>query len=468
MTFYNRRRFLQASAAGFLGATGALAGLGRTRAFANTSGGYKALVGIMLKGGADMFDVVMPRDRASFDAYAALRPGLINAHAGTRDPDNQVALAPSNAARFGTRRFGLAPNLAPIGAMFERGEAAIVGSVGPLLEPTTRAAMQSGTGALPANLFSHNDQQSTWMALGPEGQPRGWGGAMMDRVLAAGAQARPEFTTLTAGSGDVFLASRSTRAFRVPKDPANLSVRMVSKPWLTSGSHGEAARARLDAHLLSAQTGSDNVFNRDVARSQADGLQTLRDYRDIYGNAAPLSTAFPDTKMGKQLAAIAASINVRGAVGNTRQIFYADQGGFDTHDSQAADIAPRLSEVFDAIAAFREAMIETGAWNDVVVFTMSDFGRTLTENGDGTDHGWGSHQFVFGGSVAGGAIYGEMPELDPAMEHFTETRARLIPSTAVEQYAATLGTWFGLDAGAIDAVLPNLSRFDGRSLGFLG
>ncbi|MEL7231204.1 MAG: DUF1501 domain-containing protein, partial [Pseudomonadota bacterium] len=113
-------------------------------------------------------------------------------------------------------------------------------------------------------------------------------------------------------------------------------------------------------------------------------------------------------------------------------------------------------------------MIETGAWDDVVVFTMSDFGRTLADNGDGTDHGWGSHQFVFGGSVVGNRIYGDLPILDPDASNFTKSRARLIPSIAVEQYAATLGSWFGLDAGAIDQVLPNLGRFDARDLGFLG
>ena len=468
MAHYNRRRFLQLSAAGFLGGAGALAGLGRSQAFASTAGGYKALVGIMLKGGVDMFDAVLPRDPESFEAMLARRPGILNAHGGSRDPDNQIALAPSNAARFGTRRFGLAPELAGAGDMFARGEAAIIGSVGPLLEPTTRQSMDSGTGALPPNLFSHNDQQSTWMALGPEGQSRGWGGAMIDAVLSAAPQTKPQFTTLTAGSGDVFLASRGTRAFRVPSDPSKLSVNMVRKQWTTSGSHGQAARDKLDAYLLRAQTGSANAFARDVSRFQAEGLQTLRDYQDVYGTATPLSTAFPDTRLGQQLSAIANSIHIRGAIGNSRQIFYADRGGFDTHDGQAGDITGGLKDVFDAVAAFRLAMIETGAWDDVVVFTMSDFGRTLTENGDGTDHGWGSHHFAFGGAVAGGAIYGDMPILDPDMDHFTARRARLIPSTSVEQYAATLGRWFGLDGAAIDTALPNLSRFGSRDLGFLG
>ena len=127
----------------------------------------------------------------------------------------------------------------------------------------------------------------------------------------------------------------------------------------------------------------------------------------------------------------------------------------------------RLSEIADAVLAFRNAMLELGLWNDVCLFTMSDFGRTLTDNGDGTDHGWGSHQFVFGGQVQGGQIYGEMPELDPESERFTRSRARLIPSVSVDQYAATLGSWFGLDSAEIDRVLPNLGRFSTRNLGFM-
>lgn len=468
MSFYNRRRFLQASAAGFMGATGALAGLGQHRAYANTGTGYKALVGIMLKGGTDMFDVVLPRDQESFSALTALRTGLLNGHDGSRDPDNQAALNPINADQFGTRRFGLAPEISGVADLFGSGEAAIVGSVGPLLENTNREDMEAGRSNLPPNLFSHNDQQSTWMSLGPEGRRRGWGGAMMDTVLSQSPQAYPQFSTITAGSGDVFLASEDTRIFKAPRDPQGLSVDIVSRQWLTSGGHGAEARALLDTYLREARVGSQNIFARDVARSQATGLQSMRDYGDIFANIGPVSTEFPDTRMGRQMAAIANSIHIRGAIGNTRQVFYADQGGFDTHNNQADGIVGPLSQVFDAILAFRAAMIETGAWDDVVVFTMSDFGRTLADNGDGTDHGWGSHQFVFGGSVVGNRIYGDLPILDPDASNFTKSRARLIPSIAVEQYAATLGSWFGLDAGAIDQVLPNLGRFDARDLGFLG
>ncbi len=468
MANYNRRRFLQASAAGFLGATGALSGLGRNQAFAAQTGGYKAMVGVFLKGGVDMFDAILPHDQAGWDALLALRPGVINSHeGGTRSRDSQTVLTPSN-TDLGTRRFGLVPELARTAELFNSGEAAIVGNVGPLLVPTSREGVQRGSSSLPANLFSHNDQQSTWMAFGPEGQPAGWGGKMMDEVIRAGGVPQPQFATITAGSGDVFLASDRTQTFKVPRNPEDLDVDLVRKTGQTSGNHGAAAREKLAMYLRRTADGSPNLFARDVMDGQSRGLINLQTYKEAYATVGALGAVFPDTRIGRQLEAVANAIHTRSAIGNSRQIFYVDQGGFDTHDEQGQNIGGPLSQVFDAIAAFRDAMIATGAWDDVCLFTMSDFGRTLTDNGDGTDHGWGNHHFVFGGSVAGGRIYGQMPELDIDSARYTEDRSRLIPTTSVEQYAATIGSWFGLDNSEIDRVLPNLSRFDGRDLGFMG
>ncbi len=469
MANYNRRRFLQASAAGFLGATGALAGLGRQQAYAANTNDYKALIGIFLKGGADMFDAVMPRDQASYDGFLDLRPGIVNGYAdGSRARENLLALTPSGANRFGGRQFGLAPELAPIRDMFDAGEAALVGSVGPLLTPTTRTGMDSGTDALPKRLFSHNDQQSTWMALETEGVQRGWGGGFMDEMLRSGGVGNPDFSLITAGSGDIFLAADRARQFKAPADPSNVGIDMGVRTFLTSGSHGSAARDRMDIFLRNATQGSANPFARDVVGGQARGVQNMRDYRDAFmatGNGVP--TEFPNTRIGNQLRAVANAINLRGAIGNSRQLFYADTGGFDTHDNQATRMSGLMGDVAQSIAALRDALIGMGVWNDVTIFTMSDFGRTLTDNGDGTDHGWGSHQFVFGGSVRGGQIYGELPELDPASERFTRSRARLIPSVSVDQYAATLGTWMGLDRTEIGRVLPNLGRFATDDLGFM-
>lgn len=469
MAYYNRRLFLKASAAGFLGATGALASLGHRQAFASDTGGYKALVGIFLKGGTDMFDVILPRDAASHDGLLNLRPGIVNRYAdGSRDRENLLALSPVNASAFGGRAFGLVPEMAPVHTLFGSGEAAIVGAVGPLLTETTRTGMQNGTQALPKRLFSHNDQQSTWMAMDTEGVSTGWGGSFMDEMIAGSSGVgNPDFSLITAGSGDIFLAADRARQFKAPNNPNDLGIRMSVQPYLTSGNHGEEARTKMDEFFRNATHGSDNLFARDVAAAQARGIQNMRDYRDAFEQVGEVPNAFPNTRIGRQLSAIASSINLRGVIGNSRQIFYADTGGYDTHNNQSASMPRLLGELAEAVSVFRQAMLDMGVWDQVTVFTMSDFGRTLTDNGDGTDHGWGSHQFVFGGSVQGQRIYGEMPELNPDSERFTNSRARLIPSVSVDQYAATLGAWFGLDGGEIDRVLPNLNRFSQRDLGFL-
>lgn len=469
MAYYNRRRFLQASAAGFLGATGALAGLGRRHAFAANTSGYKALVGVFLKGGTDMFDVILPRDQTSYDQFLTTRPGIVNGYVnGTRARDNLLALDPMAGPSFGTRQFGLTGDLTPFKTLFDEGDGAIIGAVGPLLTPTSRTGVDNGTDALPKRLFSHNDQQSTWMALETEGVARGWGGGFMDQVIQNGGVANSDFSLITAGSGDTFLAAERARQFKAPENPANLGIDMSVRTNQTSGNHGAAARDLMDQFLRDNSHGSDNPFARDVVAGQARGILNMREYRDAFDQVGAVTTTFPDTGLGRQLAAVANAIKLRNVIGNSRQIFYTDTGGFDTHNNQPASLPGRMAEVSQAILAFRTAMVELGVWNDVCLFTMSDFGRTLTDNGDGTDHGWGSHQFVFGGSVQGQRIYGDMPELDPASERFTRTRARLIPSVSVDQYAATLGDWFGLDGSEIDRVLPNLNRFGTRNLGFMG
>lgn len=465
MTNYNRRLFLQASAAGFLGATTALSGLSHRKAFAADTSGYKALVGVFLKGGADMFDALLPRDQASYDDFTTLRPGIVNRYAdGSRSRDN---LLPLDALGFGGRQFGLVTELSPFKTMFDAGEAAVVGSVGPLLTPTSRTGMDSGTDALPKRLFSHNDQQSTWMAFDTEGVRKGWGGSFMDEMIQSGGVGDENFSLITAGSIDVFLAAERARQFKAPADPSNLGIDMSTRTFRTSGSHGQAARDLMDTFLRNSTHGTDNIFARDTVGGQARGIQNMKDYRDAFNSVGGVASTFPNTRLGNQLRAVANAINLRGVIGNNRQIFYTDTGGFDSHNNQPSTMPGRLTEVAQAIGAFRAAMISMGVWDQVTLFTMSDFGRTLTDNGDGTDHGWGSHQFVFGGQVQGGRIFGELPELDPDSERFTQSRARLIPSVSVDQYAATLGAWFGLDSGEIDKVLPNLDRFSSRDLGFM-
>jgi len=468
MTYYNRRQFLTRSALGMTAGAAALSGLGSMNAFAADLTGYKALVCINLKGGMDHGDTVLPTDAASHADLRAIRSTLFDAYdaddpTSSRHLENIRALNPSNASEFGGQSFGLPVELDSLRQMFNAGECAIVGSVGPLIEPTDQMGLELGTSRVPVRLFSHNDQQSTWMAQS------GWGGRFAKATALADRSANPNFMAVTATSLDVFLAGAQAQQFRAPTSNNNGGISIAEKRWRLGYSDADdLARERLSAYYAQSDRGEVNPFRRDVTAGRARGLALSKSYAEAREELASFTVEFPNSDLGRQLKAVAEAIALREVIGVRRQVFYCATGGFDTHDSQHNDL-PNLHENLAAcFAAFRSALIEIGQWNSVTAFTMSDFGRTLIGNNGGTDHGWGSHHFVMGGAVRGKAIYGAMPRFDGRGSRYTEERGRLIPSVSVEQYAATLGGWFGLDSTELNAALPNLSRFDTADLGFMG
>lgn len=472
MTYFNRRQFLSRSAMGMTAGAAALSGLGSMNAFAADLTGYKALVCIQLKGGMDHGDTILPKDSASYDALKSIRADMFSAYesdtAGSSRNRNNIQKLEANNSDLQGREFGVGQDLAPLGDLFNAGECAVIGSVGPLIEPTDQRGLEAGTSAVPPRLFSHNDQQSTWMSGGAEGARTGWGGRFAAAVAKADRTADTSFMAVTATEMDVFLAGGVTQQFRAPSGNDG-GIRVVDKKWLTGyGSEYDAARDKLAVHFKNTSAAHDNIFRRDVTTNRVEGLGLMDRYFAAKDTLGTFSTEFPNTRLGSQLRSIAESIALRSIFNVRRQVFYASIGGFDTHDSQANELPGRHAELAGALKAFRDAMVEMGQWNNVAAFTMSDFGRTLIANSSGTDHGWGAHHFVLGGAVQGKRIYGPMPDFNGRGDRYTQERARLIPSVSVEQYAATLGNWFGLDSGELNTALPNLSRFDTSDLGFMG
>lgn len=473
MANYNRRQFLTSSTVGFAGATLGLSLLASSSARAANAGGYKAIVGIMLKGGIDHSDTVLPTDVPSYNALKSFREGIFASHnaedaASSRNLDNILPLDIQEVARFNGRSFGLPRELSSIHSLFNSGDAAIVANVGPLLEPVNRESFETGRALLPDRIFSHNDQQSTWMALGVEGTRLGWGGRFADAFINAGGDNDGIFSAITATSPDVFLAGEKARPFRVPQIGRNLSIEAVSRRFLLDfGDDSDQAREKLENFLRREGLDHTNLFRRDLVRQKAQGIDNQLNYAQQLDQSTSLPTEFPATNLGRQLGGVAQAISLRGSLGVNRQVFYTAQGGYDTHSNQGPDLSRQQQELGDAIQAFQQAMTSMGLWDDVLVFTMSDFGRSIIGNGDGSDHGWGGHHFVFGGSVRGGRVYGDFPDLDLAHPQITASRGRLIPTISVEQYAASLGRWFGLDEGELNTIFPNLSRFDRAALDFV-
>lgn len=474
MAYLSRRHVLAGlGTAGFASSLGAMTDLGLQNAWAADTGGYKAMVCIFLKGGMDGADTILPYDQASYNQLQSVRSGLFGAYnfnspASSRNRANLLQMNLDNAASFGGRQFAMPPELAPLHTMFEAGDLAVVGNVGPLIEPTTRAQIDANTAILPKRLFSHNDQQSTWMSFGVEGARQGWGGRFMDEVVASAPNQNRVFSAISTSSNDVFLAGRDVSQFKVGTSGIAEPDLYANRYLLGSGSGDDAARDKIRTFLARRDFQSRNVLEQDMAVSTAKAVENTEQFAAAQENATPFTATFAGDRVSQQMQSVADTIKIRQFLNVSRQMFYVSTGGYDTHSGQAGQLGQLHAQLAAAISSFRDAMIEIGEWNNVIVFTASDFGRTVIDNGNGTDHGWGGHHFVAGGAVQGRRLYGDVPLANVGSSAYTHSRGRLIPTTSVEQYAATMGSWFGLDSTELRSTLPNLANFNTTDLGFMG
>ncbi len=412
---------------------------------------YKALVCIFMLGGCDTHDVLLPYDQASYDSFRNIRASMFGAYNGSRDRNQLLPLSPVNSSDFGGREFAMPPEMSDLHGLFESGEAAFVANTGPLIRPLNRTQWESRSVPVPKQLFSHNDQQSTWAASAPEGAQFGWGGRFADAAVISGANTNREFSTITAVGNELFLTGQEVLPYQIGLNGAE------EINLLTEFDNANLSNL-LRRHFSAADFNQSNLIERDVAQIADKSVVLNESYNEAVANLVPLSTQFPQSYLASQLRAIANTIAIRDSLSVRRQVFFAAIGGFDTHSTQAADLPGHLSDVSAAITAFHSAMQELGVGNSVTTFTASDFGRTLAANGDGTDHGWGSHHLVVGGAVQGQRIYGDVPPSEFGHDQDAGS-GRLIPTISVEQYAAPMGRWFGLSDGEMAAALPNLSTF---------
>ena len=460
--------------AGFATSISSLSGLGFNDAWAADTSGYKAMICIFLKGGMDGADTLLPFDEQSYGQLRSVRSNLFASYQhesenSTRNRANLLPLNFENASDLGGRQFALPRELTPLHSMFNGGDLAVVGNVGPLIEPTTRQSMDAGTAILPKRLFSHNDQQSTWMSFGVEGIRHGWGGRFMDQIVASNPNQNRVFSAISATANDVFLAGQDVTQFKVATGGVVREPHLYANhSYLGTTREFDAPRAKIREFLSRQDFQNDSVFEQDFASLTARAVRNSESFAEAKAQGTPFNTQFPKTLLSNQLRSVAETIKVHPFLNVSRQMFYCSMGGFDTHSNQSESISRGHLELAEAISAFRNAMIEIGEWDNVVVFTASDFGRTLIDNGNGTDHGWGGHQIVAGGQVRGKWLYGEIPEPEVRSEAYTKSRGRLIPTTSVEQYAATMGSWFGLDKSELNVAMPNLSNFRDADLGFMG
>ncbi|NND67379.1 MAG: DUF1501 domain-containing protein [Halioglobus sp.] len=446
-----------------LSGTSLLGSLASMNANAIDTGGYKALVCVFLFGGMDCHDTVLPFDTPSYNSYASLRSSLLQAYAAlpggsSRTQAAMLPLEPATAS-FGGREFGLPPQMSAMHQLFEQGNAAIVGNVGPLLAPTDTTGFVTGTTPLPARLFSHNDQQSTWMSFAPEGSRFGWGGLFGDAAASAAANSENIFSQISLAGNTVFLSGQQVAPYQIGADGVP-EIQLLAR---AGNGVPQSLSNILRDHFAATGVARNNLFERDIVDLSQISFEA-NDLLDAALDSAPsFTTPFPASPLGAQLGAVARTMSVRDELGASRQVFFVALGGFDTHSNQATDLPGLQQDISDSIAALFTATQEMGLEDDVTIFTAADFGRTLTINGDGSDHGWGGHHFVVGGAVQGGDIYGDIPP--SVLGHSQDSgNGRLIPNVSVEQYAAALGGWYGLNNAELTAALPGLPAFPGGAL----
>jgi uncharacterized protein (DUF1501 family) len=345
----------------------------------------------------------------------------------------------------------------------------VVANVGPLVRPITKADYTAGRN-LPPKLFSHNDQQSTWQSLQPEGAPSGWGGRMGD-LLMAGNQ-NPTFTAVSGGGNAVFLTGSHVTQYQVSTSGPVAVNALGSNSVFGSASAVSALRRNLLA------TGR-NDFQAEYARIMQRSVETSANLRAaIAATAVPAlptqsiglpgggSINLSNENLAQQLRTVAQMVGAASGLGMRRQVFMVNIGGFDTHANQMRDQPYLMARVAQSVGWFFTALESLGLSSSVTLFTASDFGRTLVSNGQGSDHGWGSHHFVAGGAVNGGEIYGRFPST--ALGSADDVGSgRLLPVTSVTEYAATLGRWMGLNNTELATVLPGLGNFASSGVGFV-
>jgi uncharacterized protein (DUF1501 family) len=414
---------------------------------------YKALVCIFLFGGNDgnntVIPVTTPKSNAnnSYAKYAAVRGGL--------------ALPQSSLNMIGTKQgdqYGLHPGLTEIAALYNSGKVAVLANVGTLVTPLTQQQYLHQTKEIPLNLFSHLDQQTEWQSSLAQGfATSGWGGRVADVMQGCNTGKLPIIVSV--GGNALFVTGAQT-------NPATVT------PGQVLGLQGFSTTAASTARMTAVNNllGFDNGLTL-IGASNAiggSGINQANVLNQALAGGKALTTVFPATSLGGQLQEVAKIINVRATLGMQRQIFFAFLGGFDTHDKELTEQSTGLTTVSQAMNAFYNATVEMGVQNDVVTFTESDFGRTLQPSGGatlGTDHAWGSHHFIMGGAVKGGDLYGSFPTQVLSGPDDANNRGVWIPQTSLDQYGASLATWFGVDPKTqFGTVFPNLTNFSAEPL----
>lgn len=510
---HDRRKFIKNTICAALGGASVYSALGQMQllhAAAHTNynfpaGDYKALVCVYLYGGNDSFNTIVPISGAARAAYDVTRPtgqGLIGLAANSL---HSLSAPSSGVGSSGDGSiYGLHPNMPELAALFNGGHAAIVANVGTLVAPTTQLDFMNDAVALPPQLFSHSDQTAYWQSSPPSNSPlSGWGGRIADLVASVNPPGVPILTSI--GGEDIFTRGQDVAGYAMNPGSA------TTLDFLNYGGAGgvcdptnayDPAQVTAYCNLLASGTQANTLertfaskMNHSIATAGTINAAIAAANADATASGIPAKFTDPNGyQLDAQLCTVAqliwaAAKNKGGLNGLQRQVFFVNAGGYDTHSDQLTNHVDLLTLLSKSLKGFYDALALVGLQNSATAFTASDFGRTMTGNNSGSDHGWGGHHFVVGGAVQGGKFYGNgcgfpaasnygvvMPSLtNPTTDYNTPSpnknaadgEGRIIPTTSVDQYAATLAKWFGIGDTDIGMIFPNLGNFNTKNLGFV-
>ncbi len=412
---------------------------------------YKALVCIFMYGGNDPHNTLVPVDNPNYAAYSQIRGSIATAQA-----ELMATALTSNQTLANGLQYALAPEMGRLKTLWDAGRVAVQLNVGPLIQPTTLAQYNAKSVPLPPKLFSHNDQVSVWQSDLPEGAKTGWGGRMGDLLLSGNGGS--VFTCVSVTGNAVYLSGQNAVQYQISSNGA-VAINGISRSLNGSATAQAALRSLITAnnpHLLADEYARVTRRSIDAEVQVTSALAAL----------PTLATPFDSSSLSQQLKMVARLIAARGSLGTSRQVFMVSIGGFDLHDFLVDKHPDLLRNVASSMSSFYDATVELGVADKVTSFTASDFGRTLTSNGDGSDHGWGSHHFLMGGAVNGKRFYGQAPTV--AVNGPSDVgQGRLLPTTSVDQFGATLASWLGISDNNLPLVVPNINSFSTPKLGFV-
>ena len=479
-----RREFLRRTTAlGLAGTVGnlalSLAGIGE--AAAQSAGEYKALVCVFLYGGNDHDNTFVPYDNSSHSVYKTLRD-VGEAASNIYVPQNKlVPLVPIDNLASG-RQYAVQAAVSQMANLFNVDrKMGILLNVGPLVRPTNKTSYtHAKTGDLPPKLFSHNDQFSLWQSgllEGAEGATQGWGGRLGDLFLGSNNN-KAHFTCINAAGNAVFMSGQNVLPYQVTKSGAvAIDSLKPSKTTLYGSADVKNALSTLLNPIISSNAGKiyqpSHWMEQEWARMVKSSIDNQQIVTSSVQTTPTFTTAFENDSLSAQLQIVARLIQARSSLGVSKQVFFVSLGGFDHHDglknahAGADGTGGLLKMLNDAMNSFYKATVQLGIQNQVTTFTASDFGRTLSSNGDGSDHGWGGHHMVMGGAVDGGRFWGKAPDISTPAKALdgpdSVGQGRLLPSSSVDEFAAALARWMGVSDADLPTVLPNLRSFESVS-----